>query len=551
MEQEKAIQIGVPLKMICRSHCKNPTTGFRMYNVWCKRRSANGAFLNDGYGCEPQKQLFRAGHKLVLTSFCAVAIVLFSGMTVASADDPDSGNTPATAPNDARPNSDGSESSSNKARVSIKDLDIAELELLVGPRALSRAFRNAARKATPATVTILSYGQVNVMANQNPPAAPANPLQGDKAPEERPEPDENQLTGVGSGVIVSKDGMIITNNHVITGAKRVVVKLADETEVEATAVRGDVDSDVATLNISRKGGFPAVELGNSDLLEIGDWVLAIGSPFRLEATVSAGIISAKDRALRRISRGRLLQTDAAINPGNSGGPLVDLDGRAIAISTAIASRNGSYQELVLQSQSIRPSGLLMNWHKHNKVRRAAIGIRMAELNPKIAGKFKLPVGLGVLAYQVTKDSAAEKAGIEPLDVILEFAGEKVSDPSSFQEIVERKPVGSIQDIKIYRKGKEIMLKVELATLEDPTLQNKDAENKDAENKDAENKDAENKDAENKDAENKDAENKDAEKDNAKKDDSKKKASKGKQGKSKPGSKKNKASKADAEQNKGN
>jgi serine protease Do len=521
MEQEKAIQIGVPLKMICRSHCKNPTTGFRMYNVWCKRRSANGAFLNDGYGCEPQKQLFRAGHKLVLTSFCAVAIVLFSGMTVASADDPDSGNTPATAPNDARPNSDGSESSSNKARVSIKDLDIAELELLVGPRALSRAFRNAARKATPATVTILSYGQVNVMANQNPPAAPANPLQGDKAPEERPEPDENQLTGVGSGVIVSKDGMIITNNHVITGAKRVVVKLADETEVEATAVRGDVDSDVATLNISRKGGFPAVELGNSDLLEIGDWVLAIGSPFRLEATVSAGIISAKDRALRRISRGRLLQTDAAINPGNSGGPLVDLDGRAIAISTAIASRNGSYQGIGFAIPINQAKWIADELAQHNKVRRAAIGIRMAELNPKIAGKFKLPVGLGVLAYQVTKDSAAEKAGIEPLDVILEFAGEKVSDPSSFQEIVERKPVGSIQDIKIYRKGKEIMLKVELATLEDPTLQNKDAEKEDTE------------------------------KDNAKKDDSKKKAPKGKQGKSKSGSKKNKASKADAEQNKGN
>ena len=107
---------------------------------------------------------------------------------------------------------------------------------------------------------------------------------------------------------------------------------------------------------------------------------------------------------------------------------------------------------------------------------------MAELNPKIAGKFKLPVGLGVLAYQVTKNSAAEKAGIKPLDVILEFAGEKVSDPSSFQEIVERKPVGSTQDIKIYRKGKEIMLKVELATLEDPTLQKKEAKRDDSKNK---------------------------------------------------------------------
>ena len=452
MEEEKAIRIGAPHKMIFRSDRKNLTIGFRIDNI-CRRRCTE-------FGA------FRVG--------AAIAVIV-SSMTLLCADDPDLTSEAGTTQAEPQAGADDAASDAGKTEVTIADLDIAQLELLVGPRALSRAFRNAARKATPATVTILSYGQVNVMANQNPPATPANPLQGDDPPEERPEPDENQLTGVGSGVIVSKEGMIITNNHVITGAKRVVVKLADETEVEATAVRGDVDSDVATLNISRDGGFPAVELGNSDLLEIGDWVLAIGSPFRLEATVSAGIISAKDRALRRISRGRLLQTDAAINPGNSGGPLVDLDGRAIAISTAIASRNGSYQGIGFAIPINQAKWIADELAQHNKVRRAAIGIRMAELNPKIAGKFKLPVGLGVLAYQITKNSAAEKAGIEPLDVILEFAGEKVSDPSSFQEIVERKPVGSIQDIKIYRKGKEIMLKVELATLEDPTLQKRDSD----------------------------------------------------------------------------
>jgi serine protease Do len=470
MEEEKAIQIGAPLKMIFRSDRKNLTTGFRMDNICRNRRT--------------EFRVFRVG--------AAIAVIV-SSMTLVAADDPDLATEAATTQTEPQASPDDSASNAGKTEVAIADLNIAELELLVGPRALSRAFRNAARAATPATVTILSYGQVNVMANQNPPATPANPLQGDAPAEERPEPDENQLTGVGSGVIVSKEGMIITNNHVITGAKRVVVKLADETEVEATAVRGDVDSDVATLNISREGGFPAVELGNSDLLEIGDWVLAIGSPFRLEATVSAGIISAKDRALRRISRGRLLQTDAAINPGNSGGPLVDLDGRAIAISTAIASRNGSYQGIGFAIPINQAKWIADELAQHNKVRRAAIGIRMAELNPKIAGKFKLPVGLGVLAYQITKDSAAEKAGIEPLDVILEFAGEKVSDPSSFQEIVERKPVGSIQDIKIYRKGKEIMLKVELATLEDPTLQKEDSDEDTPKEKQGKNKSGDKKD----------------------------------------------------------
>ena len=456
-----------------------------MYKAWCTRCSPNDAFLENFSTDDADRPLAsRRLRNSSLIGLCALLLMLFSSKGVASADDPDVGSTIVNAETPAR--SQRAETPVGKTKIDITDLDLSELESLVGPRALSRAFRNAARKATPATVTILSYGQINVMANQNPPAAPPNPLQGDSKPEERPEPDETQLTGVGSGVIVSKDGMIITNNHVITGAKRVVVKLADETEVEATAVRGDVDSDVATLKIKREGGFPAVELGNSDLLEIGDWVLAIGSPFRLEATVSAGIISAKDRSLQRISRGRLLQTDAAINPGNSGGPLVDLDGRAIAISTAIASRNGSYQGIGFAIPINQAKWIADELAQHNKVRRAAIGIRMAELNPKIAGKFKLPVGLGVLAYQVTKNSAAEKAGIKPLDVILEFAGEKVSDPSSFQEIVERKPVGSTQDIKIYRKGKEIMLKVELATLEDPTLQKEEAKRDDSKNKKSQN-----------------------------------------------------------------
>lgn len=332
-----------------------------------------------------------------------------------------------------------------------------------GPRALSRAFRHAARKATPSVVTILSYGQH---------VAVASAAQGPGGqPQENPatEPDEKQLTGVGSGVIVSADGMVITNNHVITGAKRVVVQLSDETEIEATNVYGDPASDVATLMIKRDEPFPSAEIGDSDAIEIGDWVLAIGSPFRLEATVSAGIISAKNRALRRINRGRLIQTDAAINPGNSGGPLIDLDGSVVAISTAIATRNGGYQGVGFAIPVNHAKWIAEELAKHGKVRRAAIGIRMAELTPKIAAKFKLPVGLGVLAYQVIENSAADRAGIKPLDVILEFSGEPVDDPASLQSVVERKPVGSFQDVKIYRGGKEISLQVEIASLEDPTL----------------------------------------------------------------------------------
>ncbi len=344
-------------------------------------------------------------------------------------------------------------------------------EIQAGPRALSKAFRVAARRATPSVVTILSYGQ-NVeeqpIDDESTQPGPPPPQQ------ERVNGDRIQLTGLGSGVILRADGLIVTNNHVITGAKKVVVQLADETEIEASEVHSDPDSDIAIIRIKRDEPLLPASIGNSDDLEIGDWVLAIGSPFRLEATVSAGIISAKNRTLARIRRGRLLQTDAAINPGNSGGPLIDLDGNAIAISTAIATRNGGYQGIGFAIPMNQAKWIADELAEHGKVRRAAIGIQMSELSPKIAKKVNLPVGLGVLVYQVIDGSAAARAGLKPMDVIVEFAGERVQKPSTLQEVVERKPIGSLQDVKISRNGDEMILKVELATLEDPTWQKVDA-----------------------------------------------------------------------------
>jgi serine protease Do len=373
------------------------------------------------------------------------------------------------------------------------DTSESESELIqAGPRALSQAFRNAAQKATPAVVTILTYGQPvgsPTPSGGSPPTRPRrggqpnpSPADGDQSNDDsNPEVDEdesepvdnrtdaNVLTGLGSGIIISAGGQIITNNHVIANAKRVVVQLFDETEFTATKVYGDPASDVATLKIDREEPFPYAGLGDSDAVEIGDWVLAIGSPFQLEATVSAGIISAKNRSLRRISRGRMIQTDAAINPGNSGGPLIDLDGNVVAISTAIATRNGGYQGIGFAVPVNHAKWIANELATHGIVRRAAIGLRIAELNPKIAAKFNLPVGLGVLAYQVIEDSAADRAGIRPVDVIAEIDGERVTDPASLQSIVERKPVGSFQKFKLIRAGEELIVEVEIASLEDPTL----------------------------------------------------------------------------------
>lgn len=354
---------------------------------------------------------------------------------------------------------------------------IADPNPNVGPRALSRAFRLAARRAMPSVVTVYTYGQNSTApasddeaTDEESPAEPEDQL-GDE--EIGPKPpaktdDELKLTGLGSGAIISSDGLVITNNHVVRNAKRVKIQMPDETEFVAVVVHGDPASDVAILRIESDEPLPALELGDSSQLEIGDWVLAIGSPFKLEATVSAGIISAKNRKLEQIKRGRLLQTDAAINPGNSGGPLIDLDGRMVGISTAIATRSGGYQGIGFVIPVNQAKWIAEELDKFGKVRRAAIGVTLAELNARIAKMYKLPVGLGLLAYQVIADSAAEKAGIKNGDVITKFAGERVRNKLTLQQIVERTPVGSTQSITISRDGKTIELEITLATTEDPT-----------------------------------------------------------------------------------
>jgi serine protease Do len=343
--------------------------------------------------------------------------------------------------------------------------------LQAGPRALSLAFRMAAKRATPSVVVLYAYGQ-----NSAPKENDQDQAQEDELPllEEAeipaPPPADEKLTGLGSGVIVSEDGLIITNNHVIANADRIVVQLPDETRVDADVVRGDPDSDVAMVRVKFGEKLQAVSIGDSDKLEIGDWVLAIGSPFKLEATVSAGIISGKKRRIDRIRRSSMLQTDAAINPGNSGGALIDLDGKVIGISTAIATRSGFYQGVGFAIPIKQARWIAEELDLHGKVRRAAIGTTLVELKPRIAKQFKLEPYSGILIYEVIKGSVAEQAGLRQLDVIIEFAGERVRDSTALQEAIERQPIGSKQAIAVKRGGKRVDLTVELATVDDPTGQ---------------------------------------------------------------------------------
>ena len=336
-----------------------------------------------------------------------------------------------------------------------------------GPRALSKAFQNAAKLATASVVTVIAYGQ-NI---QN-----LDPGQDDSDPEafdiESPERVENldeiprtkellPATGLGSGVILTSEGLIITNNHVVRDARRVIVRLIDGLEVTATKVLGDPASDIAIVMIETDEKLAPARLGDSKDLQIGEWVLAIGSPFRLDATVSAGIISAIGRRLEAIRRGRLLQTDAAINPGNSGGPLINLDGEVVGISTAIATRSGGYQGIGFAVPINQAKWIAQELSEFGEVRRASIGVSLAALNPRIAGQLELPMNQGILIVAVTKDKAAANAGVEPYDVILKLNGQAILKPRELQEAIEREPIGSQQTLTLFRNGEQLDVTVTL------------------------------------------------------------------------------------------
>jgi len=339
---------------------------------------------------------------------------------------------------------------------------------------LSEAFNTAAEIAMPSVVTISSKTKTHpVVKNrgQNLPFKGGdNPFKGtpfedffngrgleDMNPRQMP-----RREGMGSGVIVDASGIVLTNNHVVEGADEVTVHLADGREFKGEDIKTDEHSDLAVVRIHGAGTLPAAPLGDSDKLKIGDWVIAIGNPFGLEQTVSAGIISGLGRELSESShakRTKYLQTDAAINPGNSGGPLVNLNGEVIGINTAIATNNGSFQGIGFAIPSNQVKWVMGQLIKKGSVERAYLGVGISEISPEMAKKFGAQRGEGVLVAEVYPKSPAAQAGLEAGDVITKFAGQKVKNPRDLQEVVERAALGSTQQIEILRNGKTESLPV--------------------------------------------------------------------------------------------
>jgi serine protease Do len=258
--------------------------------------------------------------------------------------------------------------------------------------------------------------------------------------------------GIGSGVIVTKDGYILTNNHVVDGADEVKVATQDGREFTAKVIGRDPKSDVAVIKIQGKD-LPTVPMADSDKIEVGDIVLAVGNPFGIGQTVTTGIVSAKDRGGMGLEDYEdFIQTDAAINPGNSGGALVDVDGRLIGINTAILSHSGGNQGIGFAIPVNLAREVMTDLVKEGHVTRGYLGVMIQDVTPALAKEFKLDENNGALIGDVTPNSPAEKAGLKNGDVILEFNGKKVADTRQLKLSVARTQPGETVPVKILRDG---------------------------------------------------------------------------------------------------
>ncbi|MDZ4821466.1 MAG: Do family serine endopeptidase [Planctomycetota bacterium] len=352
-------------------------------------------------------------------------------------------------------------------------------------KSLSLAFRHAAESATPSVVKISSHTNMKPakLDRSGGPGMGENPFKGTPfedmfrggMPEGMGQGRVPQRDGIGSGVIIDSSGIVLTNNHVVEGADVVTVRLADGREFTATDIKTDPSSDLAVLRLKDAKNLPAAKIGDSDRMEIGDWVIAIGNPFELELTVSAGIISGKGRELNRVKRAKFLQTDAAINPGNSGGPLVNLDGEVVGINTAIASSTGGYQGVGFAIPMNLAKWVTSQLIERGSVQRGYLGVSIGALTKDLAEKLNAGSTEGALVGDVSANSPAAAAGVQAGDVIVAIGDLNVRTPGNLVDAVERMPLGSKQTLTVLRDGAKKNLTVVVKQLPGQTALHKESE----------------------------------------------------------------------------
>ena len=334
----------------------------------------------------------------------------------------------------------------------------------------STACESAARHVDPAVVAIFTEAETQVST-----ALPEGAFPFDFGGElgrffrlQPGSPDQTMIRrGLGSGVIVRSDGYILTNNHVIDGATKLVVRLNDKREVPATVVGTDPQSDLAVIRIDEKD-LPVATLGESGSLEVGQWVIAVGNPLEMLHTVTAGIVSATGRSSVGVSVYEdFIQTDASINPGNSGGALADLDGRVVGINTAIASPTGSSVGIGFAIPIDRARRVMDELIASGRVVRGYLALLPQDVDPSLARALHLDSTRGALVADVTPEGPAARAGLEPGDVIVDYAGRPVEDAAQLRNLVAESRPGSRVEVSLVREGREKKVTVDLAQRPDP------------------------------------------------------------------------------------
>ncbi len=336
--------------------------------------------------------------------------------------------------------------------------------------ALSTSFRSVAKSASPSIVSIVTITKGQAIEQVQFPFD-------DNSPFKRFFEDDPQLKkffedrqfqqprkspskqGMGSGFVIDEKGVILTNSHVVKGADEVKIRFSDGREFLATDIKTDPRADVAIVRFEAPKGLKAIPLGDSAQMEVGDWVLAIGSPFGLDTTVTSGIISAKGRVPGINQREDYLQTDAAINPGNSGGPLLNLRGEVIGINTAISSRGGGNDGIGFAIPINMAKWVAKQLIENGEVQRGFLGVLIQDLNGPLAKQLDITTTNGALVQEVLKDSPAAKAGLKPGDVVMKLNGNNVSSPKTLQDAVEKLAIGQKYELVILRDGKEQALGV--------------------------------------------------------------------------------------------
>ncbi len=319
-------------------------------------------------------------------------------------------------------------------------------------------FSVAAERAVPSVVYIQATVQSAVSRNQggeNPRFwSPFEEFFGRSMPRE----------GSGSGVIYSQDGYILTNNHVVESATDLEVTLFDKRKFKAKVIGTDPKTDLAVIKIE-SNDLPAIEIGDSDVAKVGQWVLAVGNPFDLTSTVTAGIISAKGRNIQILGGGNaiesFIQTDAAVNPGNSGGALVDATGKLIGINSAIATRTGSFAGYSFAIPINLAKRIVDDIIEHGSYQRAFLGVSISDLDSEYAQELGLNLSQGIVVEELMDGGSAQYAGILPKDVITQVDGRTVKSVAELQEVVGRAKVNDIINITLFRKGKRMEVPVRL------------------------------------------------------------------------------------------